>query len=85
MCCSVGCDTLLVRVGSGGRERALASTHVKPMKIGGRTMAGFVRVDPEGFRTEAALAKWIERGIEVGAAARRSRDRPQRGQKRARE
>ena len=34
MCCSVGCDTLLVRVGSGGRERALASTHVKPMKIG---------------------------------------------------
>ena len=32
-------------------------------------MTGFVRVDPEGFRTDASLAKWIERGIKAGAAA----------------
>ncbi len=76
MCCSVGLDSLLVRVEAEGRKQALAQPHVKPMKLGRRVMTGFVRVDPGGFETDAALEKWIERGIEVGAASRRSRGRP---------
>jgi len=73
LCCSVSRDTLLVRVGAEGRERALAHPHVKPMKLGGRTMSGFVRVDADGFRTDALLAKWIDSGIKVGRAAKRVR------------
>jgi TfoX/Sxy family transcriptional regulator of competence genes len=75
MCCSVGRDGLLVRVGPEERERALVRPHVTPMKLGGRTMSGFVRVAPAGFRTDASLATWIARGIEAGSAARRTRPR----------
>ena len=75
MCCSVGLDSLLVRVGAEGREQALARPHVKPMKLGRRVMTGFVRIEPGGFKTDAALEKWIERGIEAGKASKRSRGR----------
>jgi len=34
------------------------------MKFAGRALAGFVCVEPGGFRTERALAKWIQRGID---------------------
>ena len=75
MCCAVSRTTLLVRVGAEGHERAFAEPHVEPMVIGARTMSGFVRVEPEGFLTEAALSRWIERGIKVGAVAKQLRDR----------
>ena len=71
MCCSVGRDNLLIRVDAEGRERLLTNPFVSPMKLGGRTMKGFVRVAPEGFRTRAQLAKWIEQGIAAGSAVRR--------------
>jgi TfoX N-terminal domain len=64
MCCSVGGKGgLLIRVGAPAYERMLEDPHVVPMQMGGRTMAGFVRIAPEGYRTEAALRKWIERGL----------------------
>ena len=40
------------------------SAHVCPMEFAGRRPTGFVLVDPEGYRTDAALATWIERGID---------------------
>src|SRR5215475_3897289 len=65
MCCSVsGRGGLLVRVGADAHEQMLAEPHVQPMEMRGRTMTGFVRVAAEGYRTDAALKKWIERGIE---------------------
>jgi TfoX/Sxy family transcriptional regulator of competence genes len=66
MCCSVGKDSLLVRVGTEGREAALALPHVKPMKLGARVMKGFVRVAPEGFATAPALKRWLAVGIAAG-------------------
>ena len=58
MCCSVSARSgLLVRVGAQAHERMLDEPHAAPMKMGGRTMAGFIRVAPEGYRTEAAL-RW---------------------------
>ena len=70
MCCSVAADGLLVRVGAEEREQLLDSPFVSPMKLGQRTMKGFVRVAPEGFRTRARLAKWIEKGIAAGLTKR---------------
>ena len=69
MCCSVsGRGGLLVRVGAEAHEQMLAEPHVQPMEMRGRTMTGFVRVAPDGYRTDAALKQWIERGIEAVAA-----------------
>jgi hypothetical protein len=57
----------MVRVGPKGRAAALARPHARPMKIGGKALAGFVCVDPQGIRTEAALKKWIQRGLDFVA------------------
>ena len=78
MCCSVsGRGGLLIRVGSQARERLLGEPHVRPMEMGARTVTGFVRVMPEGYRTEASLRKWIQRGLDrattVGAGPPRRR------------
>jgi hypothetical protein len=64
MCCGVTGDALMVRVGAAARERALAEPHVRPMEFAGRPLAGFVVVDPAGFRTDGALGKWVQRGID---------------------
>lgn len=64
MCCGLSCGTLMVRVGRENRERILTLPHVRPMKIGGRSPAAFVRIDPEGYRTDQALTAWIQRGLD---------------------
>ena len=58
----------LLRVTPDVREQTLAMAHVKPTDFAGRRMSGFVVVEPEGFRTEAGLAKWVQRGIENALA-----------------
>jgi TfoX/Sxy family transcriptional regulator of competence genes len=68
MCCSVsGRGGLLVRVGADAQPSMLAEPYVEPTKMGKRMMAGFVRVAPEGYRTEAALKTWIKRGLDFVA------------------
>jgi hypothetical protein len=68
MCCSVsGKGGLLIRVGSDARQLMLSEPHVEPMEMRGRVMTGFVRVAPEGYRTEAQLKKWVKRGVEFVA------------------
>jgi TfoX/Sxy family transcriptional regulator of competence genes len=68
LCCGLTSTALMVRVGPEARERALAHPHVRPMKFAGRPLAGFVCVDPGGYRTDTALAKWIQRGIDFASA-----------------
>ena len=55
---------ILVRVGPEAQARALKEPHVQPMRMAGRSMTGFVRVMPEGYRTAAALRKWVKRGLD---------------------
>jgi TfoX/Sxy family transcriptional regulator of competence genes len=69
MCCSVsGKGGLLVRVNPETRDRFLGEAHAQPADIGGRRMTGFIRVAPEGYRTEQSLKKWVERGLAAAAA-----------------
>ena len=69
MCCSVsGKGGLLVRVNPETRDRLLGEAHAQPADIGGRRMTGFIRVAPEGYRTEPSLKKWVERGLAAAAA-----------------
>jgi TfoX/Sxy family transcriptional regulator of competence genes len=81
MCCSVGTNSVLFRVPAAERDALLASPHVTPMKMGARTMQGFVHVAPAGYRTAAALTKWLERGI--AAAGARPKARSKAGRRRA--
>jgi TfoX/Sxy family transcriptional regulator of competence genes len=59
MFCGVVKDTLMVRLGPEGAERALDQPHVRPMDFTGRPMKGMVFVDPEGLRGDA-LHQWVD-------------------------
>jgi hypothetical protein len=65
MCCGVTRSALMVRVGPEAYQQMLTQPHVRPLEFGGRRPTGFVLVDPGGYRTEAALAKWIKRGLDL--------------------
>jgi len=67
MCCGVTGDALLVRVGRDAYQRMLARPHVRPMTFAGRRPTGFVLVDPAGYRSAAALAAWVKRGLDFVA------------------
>lgn len=61
MCCGVTRTALMVRVGPEAHGRTLAEPHARPMEFAGRPLAGFVCIDPEGYRTDTALAAWVRR------------------------
>jgi len=45
----------------------LSEPHAGPMEMRGRIMSGFVRVAPDGYRTEAGLKKWLTRAVDFVA------------------
>jgi hypothetical protein len=67
MCCGVTGTALMVRVGADDRAQALGEPHVRPMRLGGRVLSGFVCVDPPGFAADEALARWVQRGLDFVA------------------
>lgn len=54
---------LSVRVGPEQYEKILKLKHTKKMDITGKPMKGLIFVDPAGYKTNASLSKWIERGL----------------------
>jgi TfoX/Sxy family transcriptional regulator of competence genes len=64
MCCGVTGAALMVRVGPEAYEWALTRPHARPMEFAGRRLAAFVCVDPAGYRSDRALATWVQRGID---------------------
>ena len=54
---------LLVRIDPADGEAALARPHVALMEMGGRTMAGWMTVAPEGLKTKRELAAWVKRSV----------------------
>ncbi len=64
MCCGVTSTALMVRVGSEAYQQELGRPHVRPLELAGRPLGGYVCVDPEGIPTDAALAAWVQRGID---------------------
>ncbi len=80
MFCGIVKDSLMVRLGPDGAERALDQPHVRPMDFTGRPMKGMVFVDPAGLRG-VALRQWVNaaagyaRGLPPKHAARARRHR----------
>jgi TfoX/Sxy family transcriptional regulator of competence genes len=53
---------VLVRVDPARSETLVATTAARPMEMGGRSMQGWLRVDPQDVRTKRQLAKRVELG-----------------------
>lgn len=54
---------LLLRVDPDRQEEWLAEPHTDPFVMRGRTMAGWMRVLPEGVADDADLTLWTARGV----------------------
>jgi TfoX/Sxy family transcriptional regulator of competence genes len=64
MACGIRGDALLARVGADGADAALDEDHAHPAVMGGRTMKGYVQVEPEGIADEESLQMWIDRCVD---------------------
>lgn len=53
---------ILVRVDPAQSNTLVATTNARLMEMRGRSMQGWLRVDPEDLRTKRQLAKWVELG-----------------------
>jgi TfoX/Sxy family transcriptional regulator of competence genes len=53
---------MLVRVDPARSERLVATTKARPMEMRGRSMQGWLRVDPDDVRTKRQLATWVRLG-----------------------
>lgn len=54
---------LLLRVDPDQTEALRGKPHAQPMKMRGRVMDGWLRVEPEGIKTKRQLETWAGRGI----------------------
>ena len=56
-------ESLVVRLGPEGGDEALKEAHVKEFDITGRSMKGWVLVEPEGVQGHDQLSAWIRRAV----------------------
>lgn len=59
MLCAVGADHLMLRVGPDAHVAALQQPHASEMRFTGRSMRGYVTVDPAGYASPASLKRWV--------------------------
>lgn len=83
LCCCVRADGLMVRVGKDDRRQTLSLPHVATVTMRGREMSSFVLVERAAIAKDPQLARWVERGIAAGLAAKQTtKVRPKRTAKR---
>ena len=59
MCCGIVDDMLMARVGPGAYEEALKRSHAREMDFTGKSLKGFVYVEPAGFAEDDQIKEWI--------------------------
>ena len=64
MCCGITGEALMIRVGAESREETLREPYVQPMLFAGRSLSGFVCIEPAGYAADDALASWVRRGLD---------------------
>lgn len=64
MLCGIVGNKLMLRVGPEQYEHCLSLKHTTKMDFTGRPMKGMIYVNPEGFKTNSALNRWIDRALE---------------------
>src|SRR5262245_4674629 len=64
LCVGVWKNSLIVRIGPAQAGNALKEPHVVPFDITGRSMKGWLMVEPDGIENDEQLSAWIQRAIE---------------------
>jgi TfoX/Sxy family transcriptional regulator of competence genes len=59
---------ILVRVDPEESDELVETTPAEPMEMGGRSMAGWLRVQAADVGDDAALGEWVERGAGYAAS-----------------
>jgi hypothetical protein len=54
---------LLLRVDPADTENLLADEHAQPFEMRGRSMNGWLRIDPAGLTDDDALERWVAIGV----------------------
>jgi TfoX/Sxy family transcriptional regulator of competence genes len=75
MCTGVLKQDLLVRIDPDFHEKALKMPGVKPMDFSGKSMKGFILVDPAHVDMDEDLEYWINLAIEFNPRAKASKKR----------
>lgn len=56
-------EELMARIGPDGWDKALARPGAREMNFTGKSMKGFVFVEPSGIKTQKMLASWIDPAV----------------------
>ena len=67
MACGVHKEFLIVRVGPDEYKNSLKKEFTREFDITGRSMTGWVMVEPEGYADDENLQKWIDLGLKFAA------------------
>ncbi len=54
---------LLLRVDPAQTDELLGKPHAQLFEMRGRSMQGWLRIDPEGVKTKRQLEGWVARGV----------------------
>jgi TfoX/Sxy family transcriptional regulator of competence genes len=68
MACGVAGESLMVRLDPAALDAALAEAGARPFVMKGRPMKGWLLVEPDGTRDDAALRSWVGRSVAFAAA-----------------
>jgi TfoX/Sxy family transcriptional regulator of competence genes len=55
---------LLLRVDPAQTDALLGKPYAEKFEMRGRSMSGWLRVQPEGLRSKAQLHRWVARGVD---------------------
>ena len=72
MCVTVRDTRIMVRIDPDLSDEMSAKKGAATMVMNGRTYRGYIRVDADVIRTDAALRKWISLALDFNARAKRS-------------
>ena len=73
MCIGIVKDELMARVGPDHYETALSKNGAKEMNFTGRSMKGYIYVEPEGIDEEAQLDEYIQMCLDFNPLAKSSK------------
>ena len=75
MSCGIHGNELIVRIDPQTTESALAEPGTRIFDITGRPMNGWLLVGAAGLKDEAALGKWVRRGLDYAASLPKKQSR----------
>ena len=73
MCLGVIGDTLMCRIDPEDRPSLLARPGCGEMAFTGRTMKGFVIIEPEGMDSRSDFEFWVDQALEFNPRAKSSK------------